>query len=114
MMLIPLLLPAQASAFSVDAVGKSNHDNLFDPRSCNELYMQATALEQRHYRLRHNYYTDKNAQAAGIASAVFTPALYYFGYAAYKDLQSDKSMNSTQLEIDAIRTRMAEKRCFDR
>ncbi len=112
--LIPLLIPVRALAFSIDAVGQSKHDNLFDPRSCHQLYIQATALEQQHYRLRHNYYTDKNAQAAGIASAVFTPALYYFGYAAYKELQSEKDVATTRLEIDSIRTRMAEKRCFDR
>ena len=114
LLILPLLIPVHALAFSIDAVGQSNQSNLFDQRSCQELYMQATALEQQHYRLRHNYYTDKNAQAASIASTVFTPALYYFGYAAYKDMKSEKDVVTTGQEIDAIRTRMAEKRCFDR
>ena len=39
---------------------------------------------------------------------------HYFGYAAYKDMKSEKNVVTTGLEIDAIRTRMAEKRCFDR
>lgn len=108
-----LLLGTPAMAFNIEAVGKTNNDSMFDSRSCNELYMQASTLEKQTYQHQRNYYTDKNAQAAGIASAVFSPAFYYFGYAAYKDYQSQRDASSAMEQIDAIRTRMAEKRCFD-
>lgn len=111
---INLVLPAHVMAFNINAEGKTNIENLIDSRSCNELYLQVSDLEKRTYQHQQNYYTDKNAQAAGIASAVFTPAFIYFGYAAYKDYEAQSDTSSTIQRIDVIRMRMAEKRCFDR
>ncbi|MEQ8428167.1 MAG: hypothetical protein RLT87_04685 [Gammaproteobacteria bacterium] len=113
LLFISLVLPAYAMAFNINAVGKAGNNSMFDSRSCNELYMQASALEKQTYQHQHNYYTDKQAQAASIASAVFTPAFYYFGYAAFKDYKSQVDATSAMQDIDAIRARMAEKRCFD-
>ena len=109
-----MLFCVRAEAFNVNAISDSNSENLYDSRSCNELYMQVTALEKTSYSIKENHFTNSKAQAASMAMTVFPPAIYYFGYAAYKDLESNMRSKATLEEMDSIRHRMAEKRCFDR
>ena len=111
-----MLFCVRAEAFNVNAIGDSdsNSDKLYDSRSCNELYMQVSALEKTSYSNKENHFTNSKAQAASMAMTVFPPAIYYFGYAAYKDLESSMRAKAALEEMDSIRYRMAEKRCFDR
>ena len=75
--------------------------------------MQASALEQKSYIYKTDLYTDKGSQVAAYALTVFTPAIYYFGFKAYKNYSDQISSQTALNEIDQIRYRMAEKRCFE-
>ncbi len=113
--LLPLmLLCTGVQAFNVNALGNSDDDSLYDSRSCNELYMQVSALEKTSHSNKESHFTNSKAQVASMAMTVFTPAIYYFGYAAYKDLESNMRSMAALEQMDEIRYRMAEKRCFDR
>ena len=109
-----ILISSAAQAFNIVAVGTASNDNMFDTRSCGELYTQVATLEKQAYFNKQDYYTDTNDQAAIIASTMFTPTVYYFGFAAYKDFKAKKQVNDARLQLDALRVRMAEKRCFAR
>ena len=93
---------------------QKSSSSFYDVRSCNELYMQASALEQNTFIYRNNFYNDKGTQVAASAMTIFTPAVYYFGYKAYKDYEANIRSASARQEIDQIRLRMAEKRCFEK
>lgn len=101
-------------AFNTDNIKTARSQPLFDTRSCNELYVEASALEKLSYADDYDYFNDRNARVAGIASTVFAPAIYYFGYAAYKDVSSKSEALTALSSINDIRNRMAEKRCFER
>jgi len=83
---------------------------LYDNRSCNDLYMQALTLEKESF----SYAADRGdkTQVASIVSTVFTPAIYFLGYSAFQDYKQKARSESTFIEIEDIRLRMAEKRCF--
>ncbi|MEM7027177.1 MAG: hypothetical protein AAF410_02995 [Pseudomonadota bacterium] len=100
-------------AFNVDNIDSTSSVSLFDARSCNELYAEASALEKTSYADDYDHYNDSHAQVAGLASTIFAPAIYYFGYAAYKEMNSKKVAITARQDIDEIRQRMAEKRCFE-
>ena len=113
-MILGVLVTTPALAFNTESIKTARAEPLFDTRSCNELYAEAAALEKVSYADDYDYYNDRNARAAGIASTVFAPAIYYFGYAAYKDVTSTKQAINALNDINNVRHRMAEKRCFER
>lgn len=106
-----LLLSMQAYALNLAGTEQSITEGFYDNRTCNDLYMQASALEQKTFHYKTNYYSDK--RVASYALAVVSPALYFFGYAPYQNhLDQTRSQLATS-EIKHIRLRMAEKRCFE-
>ena len=107
-----LLSSVQSSALNLVEMNKSGEQGLYDSRSCNDLYMQASALEKESF----SYAADNSSktQVASLVSTVFTPALYYLGYSAFQDYKDDIRSKSTFSEIEQIRFRMAEKRCFEK
>lgn len=108
---IALLLVASQSAALNSTVMNNNLDSkMHDNRSCNELYMQASILEKESF----SYSVDSNntTQVASIVSTVFTPAFYYLGYSAVQDFHKEVRSQAVFDEMETIRYRMAEKRCF--
>ena len=89
------------------------NESLYDKRSCNELYMQASALEKDTFIYKTDLYSDKGSTVAAYALTVFSPAVYYFGFKAYKSYTDQLRSQTALSEIDQIRYRMAEKRCFE-
>ncbi len=105
-----LLSSVQSLALNLVEMSTPAEKGLYDSRSCNDLYVQASALEKESF----SYAADRGSktQVASIVSTVFTPALYYLGYSAFQDYKDDIRSKSTFSEIEQIRFRMAEKRCF--
>ena len=110
--LLLILLCKQAYAINLDKVGQSSNEALYATPSCNDLYIQATALEQTTHTYNGTIYNDNSTQAAGIASTVFAPAIFYLGYNAVQDFQKQVQAKDAFQEIEKVRSLMAEKRCF--
>lgn len=105
-----LLTSIQSSALNLVEMKKPVGGGLYDSRSCNDLYMQALTLEKESF----SYAADRGnkTQVASIVSTVFTPAIYFLGYSAFQDYKDSARSKTTFTEIEDIRLRMAEKRCF--
>lgn len=99
-------------ALNLVEINQPVREKLYDSRSCNDLYMEASALEKQSF----SYAADEGNKTliASVASTVFTPALYFIGYSALQDYKLEIEAKSTFSKIEAIRYRMAEKRCFEK
>ena len=109
---ISLLMSTQSFALNLVDFNQTNVDKLYDARSCNDLYMEVSALEKKNL----SYMQDNGNKTliASVASTVFTPALYLVGYSAVKDYKTDQVAKSNFEKIEEIRLRMAQKRCFEK
>lgn len=105
-----ILFNIDCSALNLVEFNRAAEENLYDSRSCNDLYMQATSLEKEFFA--NGPGPSGRTQVASLVSTVFTPALYYLGFSAYQDYQADMNSKSTFAKIEEIRFRMAQKRCF--
>ena len=108
-----LLFSTPSTALNLAGVDQPLEDGLYDNRSCNDLYMQASALEQDTYIYKASIYNDKRTRAAGYVMTVFTPAIYYLGFNAYQNYKAQIRSEIAFSKIEEIRFRMAEKRCFE-
>lgn len=108
-----LLFSTQSTALNLAGVDQPLEDGLYDNRSCNDLYMQASALEQDTFIYKTNIYNDKRTVVASYAMTVFAPAIYYLGYNVYQNHKAQMRSEIALSEIEVIRFRMAEKRCFE-
>jgi len=106
-----LLFSIHANSLSLVGAEQTFTEELYDNRSCNDLYMQASALEQKTFQYKTNYYSDK--RVASYALAAVSPALYFFGYAPYQNHLDQTRSQLASSEIELVRLRMAEKRCFE-
>ncbi len=109
-LLILLIVSAQSSALNIVQFNQTVEENLYDSRSCNDLYMQTLTLEKESFSYAAG--NGNKTQVASIVSTVFTPALYFLGYSAYQDYKTELNAKSAFAEIEDVRFRMAEKRCF--
>ena len=102
----------QSMALNLVDFSQPVEEKFYDARSCNDLYLEASALEKQSF----SYEEDKGDKTmlASVASTVFTPALYLVGYSAVKDYKDEIESKSTFDKIEEIRYRMAEKRCFEK
>ena len=109
-----LLFGVNSMALNLANVDQTATSTIYDSRSCHELYAQASALEQDSYIYKSDFYSDKGTQMAAYAMTIFSPAVYYFGFKAYKDYEANVRSAGARDEISVVRQRMAEKRCFER
>jgi RsiW-degrading membrane proteinase PrsW (M82 family) len=107
-----ILFSTQSFALNLVEMHKPAGESLYDSRSCNDLYMEAVALEKESFSYAAG--NGNRTKVASIVSTVFTPALYYLGYSAYQDYKTEADSKSTFAKIEEIRFRMAEKRCFSK
>jgi hypothetical protein len=105
-----LLISAQSSALNLAEINQPIEKGLYDNRSCNDLYVQATSLEKNFMAYEAN--AGSRTQVASIVSAVFAPAIYYLGYSAFHDYKNGLHTKQTFAQIEEVRYRMAQKRCF--
>lgn len=105
-----LILSTQTNALNLVGAEQPFTEGLYDNRTCNDLYMQASALEQKTFQYKTNYYSNK--RVASYALAVLSPALYVFGYTPYQNHLDQARVQQATSEIEHVRLRMAEKRCF--
>ncbi|MCZ6804404.1 MAG: hypothetical protein O7D86_10840 [Proteobacteria bacterium] len=108
-----LLFSTQSSALNLSRIDQPLEDGIYDNRNCNDLYLQASALEQDTFINKTNIYNDKRASVASYAVAVFTPAFYYLGFNAFQNYRAQIHSEIAFSKISEIRYRMAEKRCFE-
>lgn len=101
-----------SAALNLVDFNQTAEEKFYDGRSCNDLYMETSALEKKSF----SYEADKGNKTliASVASTVFTPALYFVGYNAVQDYKEGIESKSTFEQIEEIRVRMAEKRCFEK
>ena len=109
---ICILTSTQTMALNLVEFNQSVGEKLYDSRSCNDLYMEASALEKQSF----SYAADKGnkTQIASAVSTFFAPAIYLVGYNALKDYKDGIESKSNFAKIEEIRFRMAEKRCFEK
>ncbi len=105
-----LLVSAQSTALNLVEMNQQIEKDLYDSRSCNDLYMQATTLEKNLFAYEANH--GSKTQLASVVTTLFAPAVYYLGYSAFYDYKNSMSAKAVFTEIEDIRFRMAEKRCF--
>jgi RsiW-degrading membrane proteinase PrsW (M82 family) len=108
--LIIIVFSAQSWALNLVDLNRETGERLYDSRSCNDLYMEAMALEKQSFSYQAG--SGNKTQVASVVSTVFTPALYFLGYSVYQEYKTEIKSKSTFAEIEDIRFRMAEKRCF--
>lgn len=106
-----LLFSIQANSLNLLGAEQTFAEGLYDNRSCNDLYMQASALEQKTFQYKTSYYSEKHV--TGYALALVSPALYVFGYAPYQNHLDQTRSQLASSEIEHVRLRLAEKRCFE-
>jgi len=107
-----LIFSTNSAALNLAGTNQSITNGLYDNRSCNDLYMQASTLEKDTFIYKTNI-NNNTTRVASYALTIFSPAVYYLGFTAY---QNHKQQTRSQIalgEIDQIRLRMAEKRCFE-
>lgn len=109
---ICIFASAQALALNLIQTEESVEEQFNNNRSCNELYIEASALEKQSF----SYETDKGerTQMASAVSTVFAPAFYLLGYSAIQDYRTSIKAKSTFAKIEEVRYQMAEKRCFEK
>jgi hypothetical protein len=105
-----LIFSSHSIALSLTEINQPLDDGLYDSRSCNDLYLEATALEKESFIYKNG--NQATMTVASIASTVFTPALYFVGYNAFKNFKSEKQSQTALSKIEEVRYRLAEKRCF--
>ncbi len=105
-----VLASAQSLALNLAEIHKPADSSLYDSRSCNDLYMEAMALEKENYSYERG--NGNKTQVASVVSTIFAPAVYYLGYSAIQDYKNKANSKSSFVKIEDIRLRMAEKRCF--
>lgn len=108
-----LLFSLQSTALNLSGLDQPLADGLYDDRSCNDLYLQASALEQDTFINKTNIYNDKRTRVSSYAVAIFTPAFYYLGFNAFQNYRAQIHSEIAFIKISEIRSRMAEKRCFE-
>lgn len=104
-----LLVSAQSTALNLTEINQPIEQGLYDSRSCNDLYMQATAFEKEAFGYKSG---SNKTQVASMVSAVFAPAIYYLGFSVFQDYKNGIRSKTAFTEVEAIRSRMSEKRCF--
>lgn len=109
-----LVFSTNSAALNLAGTNQTITNGLYDNRSCNDLYMQASALEKDTFINKTNFYSDNKTRVASIALTVFSPAVYYFGFSAFQNYKAQTRSQTALSEIEAIRFRMAEKRCFEK
>ena len=110
-----LLFSANGFALNLSDTNQSITNELYDNRSCGELYMQASALERDTYANKRGFYSDRTTRVATYAMAVFgLPIASYLGYSSFQNYKAGIRSEAALSEIEKIRYRMAEKRCFER
>ena len=76
--------------------------------------MQAASLEKATYLNKTDIYSSKGTRVASYVLTIFTPAIYYLGYSTFQEYQAQLQADTAFIEIEQIRFRMAEKRCFEK
>ncbi len=105
-----LLIGTQSTALSLAEINQPIEQGIYDSRSCNDLYMQASVLEKESFSYKTGFGT--RTQVASIVTTIFAPAVYYLGFSAFQDYKNGINSKAAFVEIEEIRFRMAEKRCF--
>jgi hypothetical protein len=105
-----LLISAQSAALNLAEINQPIEEGIYDSRSCNDLYMQASTLEKESFTYKTGF--GAKTQVASIVTTVFAPAVYYLGYSAFQNYKNGINSKAAFAEIEEIRFRMAEKRCF--
>ncbi len=108
-----LLFSTQSYALILAGTEQPLEAGLYDNRSCNDLYIQASALEQDTFIYKATIYNDKKTRVASYAMTMFAPAIYYLGFNAFQNYKDQVRSELAFSEIEEIRSRMAEKRCFE-
>lgn len=110
MLSLSVFISTQAQALNLIQTKESVGEELYDTRSCNDLYMEASALEKQSFSYEAG--KGERTQIASVVSTVFAPALYLAGYSVFQDFKTGIDAKSTFAKIEEVRYRMAEKRCF--
>lgn len=107
-----LLISTSSSALNLAATEQPIAQSLYDDRTCNDLYIQASALEPQTFKYKATL--SNNTRAATYTMTVFSGGIYYLGYTGFQQLVERHNSQQAKLDIEQIRHRMAEKRCFER
>lgn len=89
-------------------------ESLYENRTCEQLYLAAGKLERKALNYESDVFNQRNNTVASIVSTVFTPALYFLGYSNLMNFKSDREAYQSNQELNQVRVRMAEMRCFQR
>lgn len=114
---ITTLVLFSAVAIETPALTNGAHtaaNGVYENRTCNQLYMEVTRLEPDTHYYDYDLYNEKNSHIAGYILTVFSPAIYYFGYTAYREVTDQYRISRVSRQVHTLRTRMAELHCFEK
>jgi len=108
------LITFSIPALSISQLQGQRPDSLYENRTCEQLYLAAGKLESKALNYESDVFNQRNNTLASIVSTVFTPALYFLGYSNLMNFKSDREAYRSNQELNKVRFRMAEMRCFQR
>lgn len=105
-----VLFVSQTMALSIkeSEINYSAYEN----RSCEELYRDISALEHNTLNYDSPLYNRRNNDMATVASTVFTPAVFFVGFSNAMNFKSEYEASKNNQELNYLRNRMGEMRCF--
>ena len=81
-------------------------------KSCQQLYLEITALLELRYATEAGFWNDQKNQVASVTGNFFKPAWFYLGYAAVRHLHAQEGSFDARKRIAELRTASADKMCF--
>ena len=107
-----ILLVTTTPAWPISVLQGQQPESIYENRSCEQLYLAAGKLENKALNYESDVFNQRNNTVASVVGTVFTPALYFLGYSSYMNFRSEREAHQSNHELDKIRYRMAELRCF--
>ena len=108
--LLSLVMTGNSAAISIKE--DSVHMELYENRSCEELYKEISELEFQSLNFESSLYNSRNNGIATVASTVFTPAVFFVGFSNAMTFKSEIESEKTSIRLNYLRNRMGEMRCF--
>lgn len=108
------LLITSHQSLAISELQGARPNSFYENRTCEQLYLAAGRLENKALNYESEVFNDGNNAIASIVSTVFTPALYFLGYSNLMSFKSERESYQSNEELNKIRLRMAEMRCFQR
>lgn len=106
------MMLTSAVAWPISTLQGQRPASIYENRTCEQLYLAAGRLENKALNYESDIFNQRNNTIASVVSTVFAPAMYFLGYSGLMSFKAEREAYQSNQELDRIRIRMAEMRCF--